>query len=67
MRKVILRITLSIVCLAHVGCRLPSYSSSNDVRVHHVIHDSEERPVNGNTGQPRRDRATPFRTYGGVI
>ena len=68
MLKVILRLTLSIACVSQVGCILPAWSSSPDVRTS-VVYDSEGRPIERNSApQPRLpDRETPYRTYGGVI
>jgi hypothetical protein len=72
MRKVILRTALAVVCLAEVGCVLPIYSSSADVRTRQLIYVSEGfRHINGIWervwGLELPDLATPYRTHGGVI
>lgn len=72
MRKVILRTALVVICLAEVGCVLPIYSSSADVRTRQLIYVSEGlRHINGIWeriwGLELPDLATPYRTHGGVI
>lgn len=72
MRKVILRTTLAVACLAQIGCVLPIYSSSADIRTRQLIYVSESlRHINGIWeriwGLELPDLATPYRTHGGVI
>ena len=72
MRKVILRTILAAACLAQVGCILPIYSSSADIRTRQLIYVSESfRHINGIWeriwGLELPDLATPYRTHGGVI
>ncbi len=72
MRKVILRTALAVVCLVQIGCVLPIYSSSADVRTRQLIYVSEGfRHINGIWervwGLELPDLATPYRTHGGVI
>lgn len=72
MRKVILRTILASACLVQVGCVLPIYSSSADIRTRQLIYVSESlRHINGIWeriwGLELPDLATPYRTHGGVI
>ena len=72
MRKFVLRTALAVVCLVQIGCVLPIYSSSDDVRTRQIIYVSESfRHINGiwerAWGLELPDLATPYRTHGGVI
>ena len=63
---------LLVIAVAQVGCIVPIYSSSPDIRARHLIFVSEgyrhipeiwERTW----GLEMPDLATPYRTHGGVI
>lgn len=72
MRKVILSAVLVAICGFQIGCVVPIYSSSADVRTRQLIYVSEGlRHINGiwerTWGLELPDLATPYRTHGGVI
>lgn len=72
MRRFIYGCLLTATLVTHVGCVLPIYSSSPDIRARQLIYTSEglrhipeiwERIW----GLDAPDFATPYRTHGGVI
>lgn len=72
MRKALLSLILTATCVVQIGCVVPIYSSSADVRTRQLIYVSESlRHINGIWeriwGLELPDLATPYRTHGGVI
>ena len=72
MRKLFLSTLLTALCVIQVGCVVPIYSSSPDIRVKQMIFVSEGlRHINEIWeriwGLDAPDFATPYRTHGGVI
>ena len=72
MRKLFLSTLLTALCALQVGCVVPIYSSSPDIRVKQMIFVSEGlRHINEiwerMWGLDAPDFATPYRTHGGVI
>ncbi len=72
MRKTLLATVLMTMAAVQVGCVLPIYSSSRDIRARQLIFVSEglrhvpeiwERIW----GLDKPDAMTPYRTHGGVI
>lgn len=72
MRKVLLLTVVAIAAAVQVGCVVPIYSSSADIRTRQQIYVSEGlRHINEIWeriwGLDLPDFATPYRTHGGVI
>ena len=72
MRKIVLSSIQAVRCAVQIGCVVPIYSSSADIRTRQLIYVSEgyrhipeiwERVW----GLELPDLATPYRTHGGVI
>ncbi len=72
MRKLLLGGLLLAAVIVHVGCVVPIYSSSRDVRARELIYTSENLRHIPEIWQriwflDMPDQATPYRTHGGVI
>jgi hypothetical protein len=72
MRTVVLCGTLFAAILSNVGCIVPIYSSSRDIRAKQLIYTSENfRQINDIWERvwflDNPDFETPYRTHGGVI
>lgn len=72
MRKAIIGASLVALIALNVGCILPIYSSSPDVRARQLIYSSENLRHIPDTWEriwflDMPDHATPYRTHGGVI
>ena len=72
MRKIVLSSILAVLCAVQIGCVVPIYSSSADIRTRQLIYVSDgyshipeiwERVW----GLELPDLATTYRTHGGVI
>ena len=72
MRTFVLCGTLLAAVLSNVGCILPIYSSSRDVRARQLIYTSEDLRQITEVWEriwflDNPDFETPYRTHGGVI
>jgi hypothetical protein len=72
MRTVLLGALVSAAVLVNVGCVVPIYSSSPDIRARELIFSSESMRHIPEIweriwGLDMPDVATPYRTHGGVI
>jgi len=72
MRTLVLSILLTVTLLFNVGCILPIYSSSSDIRARELIYTSESLRHIPEIWErvwmiDAPDFETPYRTHGGVI
>ena len=72
MRKVVLSGLLGVAVLTNIGCVVPIFSSSPDIRARQLIFTSENfRHITEIWERfwflDNPDFATPYRTHGGVI